>query len=384
MPSNCRVEWHFDDPSPVGNTFSFTVRFYQRNGNSYPICDRDEVTVEVTAEGTKKVVAISELGSSTDPNNANEAKVKFSVRTAGQYKISIMIGSTHIAGSPFFKQFIPGPMCANRSRLIRSASIVVCQAGLPNILYIEPRDEYGNICNFDNDSDPIKGYNVEIYDLNDQLFEKYSNAITLSYDKVNSRINVIALFPEPICLRARISYEGQQIPNAYFDIIALSSCDTTLVHKNIASRKHNISYDAKLLSIAGMPKSKPRKVICYIGPKQFTIKEMILKIIPKRIATFRLCPSTKVCRRKFCLLYFLFPLVKLFALVLLRLLLSTFFSFHKNKNFVFHHRLNPVKHLINIWLVASCFSLLVLNIKLYIVPLHMALSGAESFSLECL
>ncbi|CAG9797240.1 unnamed protein product [Chironomus riparius] len=294
MPSNCRVEWNFDDPSPVGHTFSFIVRFFQRNGNSYPICDRDEVAVEVTAEGTKKVVVISELGSSTDPNNANEAKVKFSVRTAGQYKISIMIGSTHIAGSPFFKQFIPGPMCANRSRLIRSTSIVVCQAGLPNVLHIEPRDEYGNICNFDNDSDPIKGYNVEIYDLNDQISEKFSNAITLNYDKVNSRINVIALFPEPICLRARISYEGQQIPNAYFDMVVLSSCDTTLVHKNIASRKHNISYDAKIMSVAGLPKSKPRKVICYIGPKQFTIKEMILKIIPKRIATFRLCPSTKI------------------------------------------------------------------------------------------
>lgn len=28
---------------------------------------------------------------------------------------------------------------------------------------------------------------------------------------------------------------------------------------------------------------------------QITIKEKILKIIPKRIATFRLCPSTKVC-----------------------------------------------------------------------------------------
>jgi hypothetical protein len=294
LPSNCRVEWHFEDPSPVGNTVSLTVRFFQRNGNAYWICDTDQFYVEVTAEGAKKVVAFSELGSSTDPNNGNMAKVKFTVRTAGQYKISIMIGSSHIAGSPFYRNFVPGVMSPPRSRLIRSSSIVVCQVGLPSILYIEPRDDFGNVCSFDNDCDPIRGYLVEIYDLNDQLSEKYSSAITLSYDKVNSRINVIVLFPEPICLRARISYEGQQIPNAYFDLIVLNSCDTTLVHKNIASRKHNISYDAKVLSIAGQPKSKPRKVLCYIGPKQFTIKEMILKIIPKRIATFRVCPSTRV------------------------------------------------------------------------------------------
>lgn len=70
--------------------------------------------MEVAAEGAKKVVAISELGSSTDPNNANEAKVKFTVRTAGQYKISIMIGSIHIAGSPFTKTFIPSSMSPTR------------------------------------------------------------------------------------------------------------------------------------------------------------------------------------------------------------------------------------------------------------------------------
>lgn len=286
LPANCRVEWHFDDPSVVGNISSFTVRFYQRNGNSYPICDTDQFFVEVAAEGAKKVVALSELGSSTDPNHANEAQVKFTVRTAGQYKISIMIGSSHIAGSPFTKTFVPGTISPFRSRLVRPASIVVCQEGLPNILHIEPRDEFGNICNYDSDSDPIKGYLVEIYDLNDHLCEKFNSAITLSYDKVNLRINVIALFPEPISLRCRIVYENQLIPNAFFDLIVLSSCDTTLVHKNIASRKLAI-YDAKLLSVSGEARSKPRKVLCYIGPKQFTIKEMILKIIPKRIATFR-------------------------------------------------------------------------------------------------
>jgi apoptosis-resistant E3 ubiquitin protein ligase 1 len=295
LPANCRVEWHFDDPTIVGNTMSFTVRFYQRNGNAYPICDTDQFFVEVVTEGAKKVITISELGSN-DPNSANEAKVKFTTRVAGQYKITVMVGSTHIAGSPFTKTFLPSCISPTRSRLIRPASIVVCQEGLPNILYIEPRDEFGNICNYDTSADPTKGYSVEIFDLNDQLCEKFNSAITLNYDKVNMRINVIALFPEPISLRIRIVYEGQLIPNAYFDLIVLSSCDTTLVHKNIASRKHNICYDAKLLSVAGSPKSKPRKVLCYIGPKQFTIKEMILKIIPKRVATFRLCPSTKVIK----------------------------------------------------------------------------------------
>ncbi|XP_062549284.1 apoptosis-resistant E3 ubiquitin protein ligase 1 isoform X2 [Armigeres subalbatus] len=293
LPANCKVHWDWQDPAIVGGTMCFTVRFHQRNGQAYPICDTDQFFVEVT-EGTRKIITISELGSPTDPNNANIAKVKFTVRTAGQYKISVLIGSSHIAGSPFLKTFIPGPMDARRSRLIRPASTVVCCAGAPTFLHIEPRDEHGNTCQFTPECDPIKGYKIDIFDLNGKHNDKYCNAITLSYDKVNSRISLTALFPEPVCLRAIISYETLPIPNGEFDIIVLSSSDTTLVHKNIASRKHNICYEAKLFGIFGQQRwSKPRKVLCYVGPKQVTIKEMILKIIPKRIATFRLCPSTK-------------------------------------------------------------------------------------------
>lgn len=75
LPANCKVCWDWTDPHVVGGTMCFTVRFFQRNGQPYPICDTDQFFVEVI-EGTRKVVAISELGSS-DPSNANIAKVKF-------------------------------------------------------------------------------------------------------------------------------------------------------------------------------------------------------------------------------------------------------------------------------------------------------------------
>lgn len=103
-----------------------------------------------------QVVVLSELGSETNPNNANVAKVKFTVRTAGQYKISVMIGSSHIAGSPFVRNFLPGPIDACKSRLIRPANTVVCCASAITLLYIEPRDEYGNGCVFDNDADAVR------------------------------------------------------------------------------------------------------------------------------------------------------------------------------------------------------------------------------------
>lgn len=223
LPANCTVQWDWPDPHVVGGTMVFVVRFFQRNGHPYPICDTDQFFVEVT-EGTRKVVTISELGSEMDPNEGNVAKVKFTVRTAGQYKISLLIGTSHIAGSPFFKTFTPGPMDARRSRLIRPASTVVCCAGAPTQLHIEPRDEFGNACLFEATVDPTHGYKIELFDLNNVPIVKLAlTAIKLAYDKVNARVTVTTLFPEPMCLRACINFRGQRLPNGEFDIIVLSS-----------------------------------------------------------------------------------------------------------------------------------------------------------------
>lgn len=66
------------------------------------------------------------------------------------------------------------------------------------------------------------------------------------------------------------------------------------MQKNVDSKNHNVSYDAKLICVNGERIMKPKKVLCYVSPKQVIIKELILKFFPKRIYTFRLCPSTKV------------------------------------------------------------------------------------------
>ena len=74
----------------------------------------------------------------------------------------------------------------------------------------------------------------------------------------------------------------------------MTASDAALVHKNVASKNHNICYEARLVGMQGERLSKPKKVFCYVSPKQLTVKEFLLKFIPKRVVTFRLCPSTKV------------------------------------------------------------------------------------------
>lgn len=135
-------------------------QFYQRNGQPYPICDKDNLLVDVS-EGTRRVATNIDLGG-TDPLAANTAVVKFTVRHAGQYRIAVLIGSCHVHGSPFLKSFLPGPPDPNKTVFVRQSSTVVCTAGIPHSMTIEPRDEYDNLCVFGPDDYPAQGYNVNI------------------------------------------------------------------------------------------------------------------------------------------------------------------------------------------------------------------------------
>ena len=67
-----------------------------------------------------------------------------------------MISNQHIAGSPFSTVFVAGPAYAQRTVVIRHCSTVVCTASVAHLLYIEPRDEYGNICKYESSSNPLE------------------------------------------------------------------------------------------------------------------------------------------------------------------------------------------------------------------------------------
>ncbi|XP_025831549.1 apoptosis-resistant E3 ubiquitin protein ligase 1 [Agrilus planipennis] len=298
MPSNCKVTFHWNDMHPVGHTVCFTVHFYQRNGQPYPICDTDQLTVEVS-DGTRKMAIISELGSPTDPLCANVARIKFTVRHASQYIISVMVGSQHVAGSPFSRTFIPGVIDAHHTVMFRYCSTVVCTANVGHMLYVEPRDEYSNVCTFKPGQDPTEGFTVSLKQIGSQSREAdldkadEQNKINLDYDWHSKRLTIQIKFLYEGIYHATIRYDDTEIQNGDFDVIVLNSIDSALVHKNVVSKSHNVYYEAKLIANNGEKYSKPKRVLCYISPKQFIIKEMFLKFIPKRLFTFRLCPSTK-------------------------------------------------------------------------------------------
>nr|XP_049696666.1 apoptosis-resistant E3 ubiquitin protein ligase 1 isoform X3 [Helicoverpa armigera] len=285
-PPSCKVEWGWTEPQAVGETMCFTVHCFQRNGHPYPICDTDELTVTISHGTRKQVTAVIELGSG-DPAQANTARVKFTVRTAGVYIISIMIGLVSISGSPYRKWFTAGRVEARRSRVGRALHALVCAAGHARALHVHPRDQYDNPAPLP-DTEPPKGFTIKLNPLGGEVDEELSSSATFTYDAVNQRVSVALCFPRAGVYRAKLMYEGVMLLNGEFDCIVLTASDTATVQRNMSSKRHNICYEARLVS------GKPRRVLCCISPKQLTIKDYILKFIPKRITSFRLCPSTKL------------------------------------------------------------------------------------------
>ncbi|XP_014609312.1 PREDICTED: apoptosis-resistant E3 ubiquitin protein ligase 1 isoform X5 [Polistes canadensis] len=189
-----------------------------------------------------------------------------------------------------------GPPDPNKTVFVRQSSTVVCTAGIAHSMTIEPRDEYNNLCVFGPGDKPTKGYDVNIIQQIGNPAEKGSvidYSIHLDYDSPNQRVRLKVSFPKGGCYHATVSLAGLQLHNGDFDIIVLESSVARMVHSNVASKDPDTCYVAKLLGMQGERFSKPKKVFCYISPKQLTIKEYLLKFIPKRLVTFRLCPSTK-------------------------------------------------------------------------------------------
>ncbi|KAM3963767.1 LOW QUALITY PROTEIN: apoptosis-resistant E3 ubiquitin protein ligase 1 [Aphomia sociella] len=340
-PPSCKVEWGWEEPQQVGETMCFTVLCFQRNGQPYPICDTDELTVSISL-GTRKITSVVELGSG-DPAQANTARVKFTVRTAGVYIISVMIereeqyffrevdilqvagvlvklskvkldakrdpkrlafssmvwanesstlcnngkeGRTkRVSGGrvPVPARLQRGPPSAAQSRVARAPGAALWAAGRARALHVQPRDVHDNAARAD------EGFSIKINPLGGEVDEQLSSSATFAYDAVNQRVTMTLTFPRAGIYRAAVYYEGVLLLNGEFDCIVLTASDTATVQRHISSKRHDICYEARLMS-----GGKPRRVLCCISPKQFTVKDYILKFIPKRITSFRLSPSTKL------------------------------------------------------------------------------------------
>lgn len=118
------------------------------------------------------------------------------------------------------------------------------------------------------------------------------DAFSWDVNKESSRVGLILRLRETGLYKGMVYFTGTPLKDGELMIVNLDDEEASLVAKNVRKDK-TITYEAKLIFLNNEQIIKPKKITITISPKQLTVKEFILKFIPKRVATFRLCPSTK-------------------------------------------------------------------------------------------
>ncbi|XP_060037292.1 apoptosis-resistant E3 ubiquitin protein ligase 1 isoform X5 [Erinaceus europaeus] len=330
-PRSCKVSWDWKDPYEVGHSMAFRVHLFYKNGQPFPA--HRPVGLRVHIAHVELAVEIPVTQEVLQEPNSNVVKVAFTVRRAGRYEVSVKLGGLNVAYSPYYKIFQPGMVVPSKTKIVCHFSTLVLTCGQPHTLQIVPRDEYDNPTNNSTSLRDELNYSLSIHELGAQEEE---DSIVLFEKSVTSNRQTCQVFLRLTlhsrgCFHASISYQNQPINNGEFDIIVLSENEKDIVERNVSTSGVSIYFEAYLYNSASgasvpwhLPPmhtgssqrrpstaveeededspsechtpekvKKPKKVYCYVSPKQFSVKEFYLKIIPWRLYTFRVCPGTK-------------------------------------------------------------------------------------------
>nr|XP_057946526.1 apoptosis-resistant E3 ubiquitin protein ligase 1-like [Doryrhamphus excisus]XP_057946831.1 apoptosis-resistant E3 ubiquitin protein ligase 1-like [Doryrhamphus excisus]XP_057946832.1 apoptosis-resistant E3 ubiquitin protein ligase 1-like [Doryrhamphus excisus] len=329
-PRSCKVSWDWKEPQEVGQTMSFRVQLFYKNGQPFPA--HRPVGLRVNITHIELALDIPVTQEVLQEPESNVVKVTFTVRKAGRYEVAVKLGGLNVAYSPYYKIFQPGTVVPSKTKIAYHFSTLVLTHSQQHTLQIEPRDEYGNPTSNSTSLTDEANYSVQVHSLgtvdDDSMEGHYSK--TVSLNKQQCQVLMRLTLWKTGCFRARISYQDQPLSNGEFDIIVLNENEKTYVEKNVSTPGISIYFEAYLYSsgnysscswqlpassllapqrrpstadeedehdspVEGQPEKvkKPKKVYCYISPKQLSVKEFYLKIIPWRLFTFRVCPGTK-------------------------------------------------------------------------------------------
>ncbi|KAM9786406.1 apoptosis-resistant E3 ubiquitin protein ligase 1 isoform X1 [Syngnathus typhle] len=329
-PRSCKVSWDWKEPQEVGQTMSFRVQLFYKNGQPFPAHRPVGLRVNIThIELALDIPVTQEVLVETE---SHVVKVTFTVRKAGRYEVAVKLGGLNVAYSPYYKIFQPGTVVPSKTKIAYHFSTLVLTHSKVHTLQIEPRDEYGNPTSNSTSLTDEVNYSLHMHSLgtvdDDSMEGFFSKAVSLN--KQQCQVLMKLTLWKTGCFRARIAYMDQPLSNGEFDIIVLNEDEKAYVEKNVSTPGNSIYFEAYLYSNGNYSSSpwqlppssllapqrrpsmgeeedehdslvegqsekikKPKKVYCYISPKQLSVKEFYLKIIPWRLFTFRVCPGTK-------------------------------------------------------------------------------------------
>ncbi|XP_068110632.1 apoptosis-resistant E3 ubiquitin protein ligase 1 isoform X2 [Hyperolius riggenbachi] len=315
-PRSCQVSWDWDDPCEVGHPMTFRVHYFYRNGDPCPVTGPLSLHVYITHTELSLEVPVT-LEVLQDPLK-NVLKAAFTVRKSGKYQISIKLGGLNVANSPYYKDFHSGVVDPSKTQIVGHFSTLVLTCGEQQTLHIAPLDQYRNPagdCEKELERYTLSLSELGVVGMADECCQ--TSVCSGEQNRVLLRLTLL----QTGCFQATLRYQSHPISNGHFNIIVLSDEEKGAVEDNVSRSGVGVFFEGYLyppsspanISALHVPSSpnqredstgpftsnslermrKPKKVYFYISPKQLSVKEFYLRIIPWRLFTFRVCPGTK-------------------------------------------------------------------------------------------
>ena len=312
----------------TSNTKAVVVSFFTLQGEPVSrVFDNPESNLEVevwliTSTSRSQVEAsITEVDSNVDDEDtSNKIQIIFSGQRVGKYSVILFSNGNIVRDFPTEATIVPGDADPLATCVVENSSktiIITADCTSEETIRVEPRDMFGNKISNTLDLETLANrFKVALWRRVDSNYEREDTVVADHHfvvyrgvGRCGECLNISLSFApsQEGWYAAKILLDGQHINmKQVLTLIVISEKDNRMV-KHVVSRKElrgsssfdfgSIYFESELVSVDEAPiekAKKPRKVFVYLTGKQLTIKEYFFKIIPSRLYTFRLAPTTRI------------------------------------------------------------------------------------------
>lgn len=217
----------------------------------------------------------------TEVWHEDSLEVIFPARVSGDYQFCLTCLDKPVRGAPWRRKIVPGNPDPNYTRMVGLRSqTAVLPAGGSITVRIQLRDS------FENHIEAVHSHcdHLQVIVDSDAFYEIEPTPSSPSY------LQVKFSFTSQTCDAFPVSLEFQDKLVAKLQLLVLSPAKMEAVNNYVTRMGWNSYYELQLTQLHGIPQ-KPKTVYVYLTDRQVTVREFYLRLIPHKLATYRVAPQ---------------------------------------------------------------------------------------------
>ena len=265
-----QIQWPDDWEAETTKTVIFQF--------SHEVAQASDVVTKVYCAGD--LINTTEIWS----DDMKEVELIFPAQVAGLYKFHLFYCGRPVRGSPWLQAITPGEADPANIRITQlSSSTIVLKSGGTHSLRLELRDEFSNHIDVER-----RHCDVTTVSVSDEAFYEIGPCQPTKNIEIKFTFSNMTSGAFPVVVK----YMNTSVIGR-LQILVLSPQAITNINNYISRMGWNSYYEATLHCLNGSDQ-KAKTVYIYLTDKQMIIREFFLKLIPHRVASYRVNPQVKL------------------------------------------------------------------------------------------